>query len=184
MPTVSPITNINYTLSLSSDPLAGPYNTTVITALGNQLSIRLIQQTIGPISTASISFGDGSPLQNYTLNGYSYYYYTFHYVTMTYYYTAVGTYTVVATPIPLSFNGTTTVNTMTIIVAGPILYSCKKTTRCKMLYRVSFEFRILFMYTLVKINPLLTPFKSVILFANSGPLTTSRALSPFFLIIF
>jgi hypothetical protein len=125
MPTVLPITNINYTLSLSSDPLAGPYNTTVITALGNQLSIRLIQQTIGPISTVSISFGDGSPLQNYTINGATYTSSSYNYASISYTYTTAGNYTIVAFPVPLSLNATTTVNNMTVVVFTPTYYSSK-----------------------------------------------------------
>jgi hypothetical protein len=115
MATVAPFASINYTLSLSSDPLTGPFTTSVKIALGTLLSIRLAQQTAGPYSYVSVSFGDGSPLQNYTL-GNSSPNYIYSYIVINYNYMRTGTYTIVATPYTALLNVTTNINTVTVNV--------------------------------------------------------------------
>jgi hypothetical protein len=109
VPTVSPFTNINYTLSLSSDPLTGPYTTTVSIPPGTLITVKLNQWTAGPISNVSVSFGDGTPLQNYNISADSC-------VNITKNYTIAGTYTITATPVAVGLNVNITVNTMSVYV--------------------------------------------------------------------
>jgi hypothetical protein len=117
LPVVSQLTNINYTLSLSSDPLPGPYTTNVNLTTGETITIRLNQCTAGPISNVSVSFGDGTPSQSYTLVS--------SYVNISYIYMTAGTYTIVASPVALSLNAAITVNTITVVVTGPPAYQSK-----------------------------------------------------------
>jgi hypothetical protein len=65
VPTIAPITTLNYTLSLATDPLTGPFTTTVNTTAGLTLNIRLTQVTVGIVSTVVVSFGDSSANQTF-----------------------------------------------------------------------------------------------------------------------
>jgi hypothetical protein len=107
---VSQFTTINYQLSLSSDSLNGPYTTNVSTTVGTTITLKLNQVTAGPVSNVNLSFGDGSPVQTYTL--------TSSYVNFTKNYTAAGTYTISAAPVPVSLTVAVTVNNMTVVVTG------------------------------------------------------------------
>jgi hypothetical protein len=108
MPTVLQFTTINFTLSLSTDRLAGPYTTSVSITAGVQFTIRLNQLTAGPCSNVSLSFGDGSSLQNYTLKS--------SFVNISYVYTKPGTYQIAAFPLAQPFN--VTVNNMKVMVTA------------------------------------------------------------------
>jgi hypothetical protein len=112
VPTVTKFNNITYTLSLNSDPLAGPYTTTVYTTPDSAVNIRINQVTAGPLSNINVTFGDGSPVQTYNniISSFN----------ITKIYSTPGTYTIVATPYGLSVPNASiaiTVNTMTVKVA-------------------------------------------------------------------
>jgi hypothetical protein len=111
---VTKFATINYTLSLSTDPLTGPYTTFVNKTLGNAtVTIRLYQWTAGPKSSVSISFGDMSANQTFILMGSSY-------TSLTYSYTTAGTFLVVAY-ISTGLSGVNiTVNTITVVVNGNV----------------------------------------------------------------
>jgi hypothetical protein len=109
-PVVSPITNINYTLSLSTDPVDGPYTTNVSAGIFVPIIIRLNQLTAGPMSNVSVSFGDGSPLQNFSISA-------SNPVNIVNNYTTSGIYTITATPLAIGLNVTLTVNTMTVVIS-------------------------------------------------------------------
>jgi hypothetical protein len=118
VPTVSQFNNIQYTLSLSSDPLTGPFTSSLSIVLGSVITIRLNQQTAGPVSTVVVLFGDGSAAQSSTLMSSS--------VNITKNYSTVGTFTISATATLVSLTGVnTSVNTMTVSVASPPSYECK-----------------------------------------------------------
>jgi hypothetical protein len=66
---VSKFPNITYTLSLVTDPLTGPYTTSVSLTVGYALvTIRLTQVTAGPVSSVSVWFGDGTAAQTFSFN--------------------------------------------------------------------------------------------------------------------
>jgi hypothetical protein len=108
-PVVSPITNINYTLSLSTDPVDGPYTTSASAGIFAPIIIRLNQWTAGPKSNVSVSFGDGSPLQNFSISA-------SNPVNIVNNYTTSGIYTITATPLAIGLNVTLAVNNMTVNV--------------------------------------------------------------------
>jgi hypothetical protein len=101
-----------YTLSLSTDPQAGPYTTYANKTLGNAtVTIRLQQWTAGPKSNVSISFGDMSANQTCIITAGSD-------VNITYSYTKAGTFTIVAY-ISTGLSGVNvTVNTIIVNVNG------------------------------------------------------------------
>jgi hypothetical protein len=103
---------------LSSDPFTGPFTTSINVTLGTTISIRLNQITAGPVSNVNISFGDGTPVQNYTLMAGSF-------INMTKNYTAVGTFKIVPTPVALLLNVTLKVNNFTVVVNSPTVYQGK-----------------------------------------------------------
>ena len=121
MPNVSPIENVNYTLSLATDPLSGPYSLTVNTTAGVTLTCQLIQVTAGPSSSVVVSFGDGSVNQTFSSIVVS------TPVNISHNYTTAGTFTISVAVTLTGLTGVnTTVNTITAYVAGPPVYPSKK----------------------------------------------------------
>jgi hypothetical protein len=113
VPTVSTITNVNFTLSLTTDPVSGPFTSKFNTTAGTLLNFRLNQVTAGPQSIVTVSFGDGLPARNITLNSTGP-------CNFTHNYTLGGPFTISALPMLVSaLNATVTVNTITAYVAGP-----------------------------------------------------------------
>jgi hypothetical protein len=110
VPAVVPATNIVYTVSLATDPLAGPLTASVTIPVGGSVSVRLNQATAGPLSFVQLSFSDGSPITNSTIMS--------SYVNLTKTFTTGGTYEIITVPVAVGFNGTLTVNKMTVIVTG------------------------------------------------------------------
>jgi hypothetical protein len=108
---VPQLTNITYTLSLSSDPLTGPFTTSVTVSLGTVISIRLNQLTAGPVSIVNVSFGDGTPEQNFTIVVGSY-------VNLTKNYSTTGTYTISADPVTVSLSIPVCINNVTVNVVS------------------------------------------------------------------
>jgi hypothetical protein len=116
---VTPFTNINFTLSLSSDSLTGPYTTNFTVNASIPFTITVNQWTAGPQSTVTVSFGDGSATQSFNLMSSS--------VNITYNYTTAGTYTITANPVLTSLTGVnvTMSNTLTVVVLPPPVYRRK-----------------------------------------------------------
>jgi hypothetical protein len=120
VPTVEPLTSINYTLSLPTDPLTGPFTTTLNTTAGLNTTIRVYQMTAGPQSTVVVSFGDGSANQTVSslMIGQP--------QNVSHIYTTSGTFTISATATTAGTTGVnTTLNQMTAYVAPAPVYSCK-----------------------------------------------------------
>jgi hypothetical protein len=121
VPTISQFTNINYTLSLTTDPPAGPFTTTVNTTIGfSTVNISVSQWTAGPFSNIDLSFGDGSAIQSFTsiTGGMS--------TNITHTFTTAGTYTISANATPIGLtNVTVTINTITVNVAPAPIYTGK-----------------------------------------------------------
>ena len=115
IPTVYETSHISFSLSLNTDPVNGPYTTSVVALMDQQISIRLRQLTAGPKCNVSVSFGDGSTDTVYILMSSS--------VVINVNYSSVGTYRIVATPIYTSApapNATTSVsNDITVNVTFP-----------------------------------------------------------------
>jgi hypothetical protein len=113
---VTQFTTINFTLSLSSDPLTGPYTTNFTVNASTAFTITVNQWTAGPQSTVTVSFGDGSATQSFNLMSSS--------VSITYNYTTAGTYTITATPVLTSLTGVniTMSNTLTAVVLALPIY--------------------------------------------------------------
>jgi hypothetical protein len=118
VPTVTAFTNVNFTLSLLSDPISGPFTSSFNTTAGIAFTLRLTQATPTPATTVCLSFGDGSSLQNVTLTAGAY-------LNITYNYTTGGSFKIVATPIMASLNYTVVNNNITVNVAGPTVYQGK-----------------------------------------------------------
>jgi hypothetical protein len=114
-PTVSPITEVNYTLSLSTNPVAGPYSTNVTTLIFEMTNICLNQWTAGPMSSVNVSFGDGSPVQNYIIMAGTT-------LQIAYNYSTVGIYTIIATSLAIDLNVALVVNTITVNVTARPVY--------------------------------------------------------------
>jgi hypothetical protein len=116
--TVSAPSNVNYTLSVSTDPLSGPYNSTFNISAGTAFQLRMTQLTAGPQSYVCVSFGDGSPLQNFTFNVETY-------LNITFNYTIGGTYIILAYPVGLNSSFSVVNNNITVNVASPPIYNSK-----------------------------------------------------------
>jgi hypothetical protein len=116
---VAPIAQINYTLSLATDPLTGPYTTAVNLTAGATIVIRLNQLTAGPTCNAAVSFGDGSANQSFfSLTAGSPLIISYNYTT----WGKTFTISVNVTSVSLT-NVNATVNTMTVNVAPLYAYS-------------------------------------------------------------
>jgi hypothetical protein len=101
---------VKYVISLNSDPVNGPYTENVTVTAGETLALRLTQMTAGPLTTVSLSFGDGSANQSFSLTGGSF-------VIVNKTYPATGTFSIKATASTgLPGNVTTTVNSVTVFV--------------------------------------------------------------------
>jgi hypothetical protein len=108
---------VNFTLSLATDPISGPFTSKINATAGTALNFRLNQVTAGPKSIVAVSFGDGMPPLNITLN-------STDPCNFTYTYTLGGTFTISALPLLVGApNATTTVNTITSYVNGPPFYT-------------------------------------------------------------
>jgi hypothetical protein len=83
----------------------------VNTTVGLSIIVKLNQLTAGPNLNVSVSFGDGTAAQSYSLMSSS--------VNITKNYSTAGTYTIEATPTSDLPNVAITVNTMTVNVAPP-----------------------------------------------------------------
>jgi hypothetical protein len=116
VPTVAQFSTVQFQLSLGTDPLTGPYTTSLSTFVGMSVTIRVSQVTAGPAANVSISFGDGSAAQQF--------YVASSWVNVSYSFTASGTYTISATGTLVGLSITPTINTMTVVVATPPIYSC------------------------------------------------------------
>jgi hypothetical protein len=112
---VAQFTAVQYQLSLSSDPLLGPYTTSISTVVGLSVTIRLSQVTAGPAANMSVLFGDGSPAQQFYLAS--------SLVNITYNYTTLGTFIVSANVTLVGLSIPCIVNNMTVVVAPPPTYS-------------------------------------------------------------
>jgi hypothetical protein len=117
-PTVLPFTNVNYTISLITDPIDGPPTTTVNITAGTTLQIRLSQVTAGPNSSVVISFGDGSANQTiYSLMVGSP-------VNISHNYTTPGTFVITGTATLYGLTGVNTnVAPMTVTMPPPPYYN-------------------------------------------------------------
>jgi hypothetical protein len=116
--------SVNYILSLSSDPLSGPYTTSFNATAGVPIQLRLVQMTTGPLSNVNVSFGDGSPPLNFTVTiGAS--------LNIAYNYTTGGLFEIVVSPVPVGLPNATLSNyTMIVNVTGPPIYSGSCDTSC------------------------------------------------------
>jgi hypothetical protein len=118
VPTVTPITNVTYTLSLITDPITGPFTSTFNTSAGIPLVFRLNQVTAGPLSNVTVSFGDGNSAQNIILSA------SVPSANISYNYSIGGAFTISASPsITGAPNATITVNTISTFVRGPPFYT-------------------------------------------------------------
>jgi hypothetical protein len=94
----------------------------VNTTIGfSTVNISVNQWTAGPFSNLSVSFGDGSVDQNFSVItvGMS--------INLTYTYTTYGTYIISVNPTPIGLTGVTvTANTITVNVAPAPVYSGKR----------------------------------------------------------
>jgi hypothetical protein len=113
LPIIEPFTVINYTLSLSSDPVSGPYSSSINVTVFKTVTIRICQVTVGPQSFGTVSFGDGSPIQTFStlICTYSPDYCN----TISHAYASGGTFTINVTIAPTNAdNATIAINTNTI----------------------------------------------------------------------
>jgi hypothetical protein len=117
IPTVSAPTAVNYTLSVSTDPLNGPFNSTFNTTAGIKFQLRLSQLTAGPQTNFTVSFGDGITFSNLTLNVETN-------LTFSYTYMTPGTFKIFATPI-VNASYTVINNNITVNAAIPPVYTSK-----------------------------------------------------------
>jgi hypothetical protein len=86
-------------------------------AINVNLTITINQFSPGPFTDMSVSFGDGTPLQNCTLMASP--------TTMcliSHIYTSGGIFTVVATPVIFDSSATAQINNMTVTVIAPFSY--------------------------------------------------------------
>jgi hypothetical protein len=108
---------VNYTLSLVTDPLAGPYTTTVNTYIGfATVNLRLTQWTAGPVSNLVVLFNDGTA--NIAYNGVT----AGTSINITHTFTVIGTYNIQVTCTLVGIGGTTVVNSITVNVATTPTY--------------------------------------------------------------
>jgi hypothetical protein len=100
-------------LALGTDPLAGPYSSTVTINNGSEVFIRLnqVQDMYCVYAQVSISFGDGSPVQVAKLQNASVY------AEMSHKYTTAGAFTITGTA---NINSNYTMNAITVNVLGNI----------------------------------------------------------------
>jgi hypothetical protein len=110
---VTPATTIAYSFGLPTDPINGPYNTSISTTNG-LVNITLNQITAGPQSTVVVSFGDGSTNQTFSglMAGSTVY--------INHTYTATGTYIINATLIGQTGVNTTVVPMTVTVPVVPI----------------------------------------------------------------
>jgi hypothetical protein len=121
VPTISTFTVVNYTLSLVTDPLAGPYTTIVNTYAGSAtVNLRLTQWTAGPVSNLVVLFNDGTA--NAAYNGVT----AGTSMNITHTYTAEGTYTIQVTCTLVGIAGSTAVNSIIVNVAPNQSINSKK----------------------------------------------------------
>jgi PKD repeat protein len=116
-PDVTAPTTISYSFGLSTDPLSGPF-TTSITLTSGIANITLNQITAGPKSSVVISFGDGSATQTIAqiMVGTP--------VNISHAYTAPGTYVISGTATPTGLTGVNTnVTSMTVTVPVAPVYN-------------------------------------------------------------
>jgi hypothetical protein len=110
---------MNYTLSLSSDNVTGPFTANFNTTAGLMTTVQLNKLTPGAATSVNVSFGDGSSVVISNLNSSSPLFNVSHN------YTQVGKFYIVATPIGLNTSYTVVNNNMTVNVAAAPIYTCK-----------------------------------------------------------